>query len=76
MTGVYRGHDRVRQVNWLRELSGELVSLWTGDGPITAEDILDYALTNDEGHEGMEMPDWFDATDRKLLEQLVAKRLA
>jgi len=32
--------------------------------------------SSDEGHEGMEMPRWFSATDRKLLEQFVAKRLA
>jgi len=59
--------DRVEQVNWLRELAGNIAAN-LGDG--TAEELVEYALS-DEGREswGIEIPEWFDDHDRGLLVQ-------
>ena len=64
--------NRVAQVNWMRELAGNLVAN-LGNG--TAEEIIEFALSGDAVDWGIETPDWFDAHDRELLTDLVAKRL-
>ena len=66
--------DRVEQVNWIDELAGNIAS-WMGEG--TAEELVDYALS-DEGRDSwnIELPDWFDGHDRRLLVQRVAREIA
>lgn len=65
--------DRVAQVGWLREFAADIVQN-LGDG--TAEELVEYALS-DEGRESwaIEIPDWFDGHDRKLLTEMVADSL-
>jgi len=68
-----RDGDRTAQVNWLRELAGNIAAN-LGEG--TAEELVDYALS-DEGREswGIEIPQWFDAHDRSLLIEWVTESL-
>ena len=65
--------DRTEQVNWLRELAGNIAA---NLGPGTAEELVQYALSR-EGREswGIEIPQWFDAHDRSLLIQWVGESL-
>ena len=67
---MYTGDDRTEQVNWLRELAGSIVYLWSGDEPVTGAELVDYAFK-----QGMEVPGWFDDADRRLLVELVDERL-
>lgn len=62
--------DRGIQMNWLCELSANLISN-LGEG--TAEEIVEYALSN-EGRDcwGITIPAWFDGHDRNLLVKMVA----
>ena len=62
--------NRVSQVNWLRELAGNLAAN-LGNG--TAEEIIEFALSGDAVEWGIEIPDWFDAHDRELLTDMVAE---
>ena len=65
--------DRVEQVNWLRELAGNIAAN-LGEG--TAEELVEYALSR-EGREswGITIPDWFDAHDHDVLVRWVRASL-
>ena len=63
--------NRFMQVSWLRELAGDLS--WNADEG-TAEEIVAYAL--DEAEEKVELPEWFDEHDRRLLTRMVERRIA
>ena len=64
--------DRVAQVNWLREVAGNLVaySVPPNEG-ITAQQVVEFYLESDE----TELPPWFDDHDRELLKRFVAEQL-
>jgi len=70
---VYEGDDRERQVNWLRGLAANIAEN-LGEG--TAAELVGYALSQ-EGREswGIELPNWFDAQDRRLLVRFVGENL-
>jgi len=65
--------DRVEQVNWLRELAGNIAAN-LGEG--TAEELVEYALSR-EGREswGITIPQWYSLHDRGLLIQWVGESL-
>ena len=65
--------DRVEQVNWLRELAGNIAAN-LGEG--TAEELVQYALSH-EGREswGITIPDWYRLHDHSLLVRYVAESL-
>lgn len=65
--------DRIAQVNWLNELAGNIANN-LGEG--SAEELVEYALS-EEGREcwGIELPEWFDDHDRRLLTGRVADHL-
>lgn len=67
--------DRIEQVNWLRELAGNMVQS-SGSDAGTAEEIVEYFLS-DEGREtwGIEIPDWFTDHDWMLLVRFVEEAL-
>ena len=73
--GTMETADRVQQVNWLRDLAGNIAA-W---GPLgeTAEALVEYARS-DEGTRCWDItwPLWFDAHDARLLAGLVALRIA
>jgi len=64
--------DRVSQVNWLRELA---VNIAENLGEGTAEELVEYAHSEEGKVWGIEWPDWYDEHDRKLLTELVAEAL-
>lgn len=66
--------DRVQQVNWIRELAGNMVGI-SPEGQ-TAEQIVEYALS-DEGSQTwlIDWPAWFDAHDKGLLTRFVRESL-
>ena len=57
-------NNRNAQVDWLKELASNMLTL--GEG--SPEEIVEYGLS-DEGREswGIELPDWFDQHDCDLL---------
>ena len=67
---MYQGNDRVQQVNAIGELAANIADN-LGEG--TAEELVEFALS-DEGRTswGIELPEWFDDTDRALLIREVA----
>lgn len=70
---MYDGEDRVKQVNWLRELAANIAAN-LGEG--SADELVEYALS-DEGREswGIDIPAWFDDHDRAFLVDCVAEAL-
>lgn len=60
---MYNGDDRVRQVDWLREVAGDIRFGGVGDG--TPEEQVRYYCEN------YDLPDWFDAHDWNLLVEMV-----
>jgi len=64
--------DRVSQVNWLRELA---VNIAENLGEGTAEELVEYAHSEESKVWGIEWPDWYDQHDRELLTELVAEAL-
>ena len=73
--GTMETTDRVQQVNWLRDLAGNLAA-WSTGGE-TAEELVEYARS-EEGTRCWDItwPLWFDAHDERLLAGLVAQRIA
>ena len=63
--------DRFKQVSWLRELAGDIAN-HAGEG--TAEELVEYVL-NEEGW-AVPAPSWFDEHDRRLLTNMVRRRIA
>ena len=62
MSGIYEGEDRVKQVDYLRDLASNLV--FGSDDPSTsAEDRVTYYCEEFAA----ELPSWFDDHDRALL---------
>jgi hypothetical protein len=64
--------NRTDQVNWLRELAGN-IACNLGEG--TAEELVEFALGEGRDSWGIELPEWFDGHDQRLLIKLVAKSL-
>ena len=64
--------DRVEQVNWLRELA---VNISENLGEGTAEELVEYAMSEEGAVWGIEWPEWYDAQDCKLLIELVEEAL-
>lgn len=63
--------DRVKQVNYLRELAG-YICFHVAVGGYTAEQLVEYALLQGE----IDPPSWFDAHDQMVLTRFVAESLA
>lgn len=65
--------DRVAQISWLRELAANIAEN-LGEG--TAEELVEFAFESDTMETwGIEIPEWFDDTDRALLVEMVAESL-
>lgn len=66
--------DRFKQCSWLHELAGDIARS-TEEG--TAEDAVEYTLDYDHGpNDRIELPSWFDENDRRLLTNMVRRRIA
>ena len=65
--------NRVAQINWIEELAQNIAQN-LGEG--TAEELVEYALS-DEGRDSwnIEIPEWFDDTDRAGLVLTVERAL-
>lgn len=64
--------DRFKQMSWLRELAGDIAN-YAGQG--SAEEMVEHWLS--EWHEGgVALPSWFDENDRRLLTEMVRRRIA
>lgn len=60
----FDSQDRVQQVGWLRQEAQDILNY--GEG--TAEELVEFWES-----QGVEIPEWFDATDRNLLVQYVGQ---
>lgn len=56
--------DRVQQVGWLRQEAQDILSY--GEG--SAEELVEFWES-----QSVEVPEWFDATDRSLLVRFVGE---
>jgi len=65
--------NRTLQVNWIGELAANIAAN-LGEG--TAEELVEFALSS-EGRQswGIELPQWFDEDDRRILIECVAASL-
>jgi len=64
--------DRVEQVNWLQEIAGNIAEN-LGEG--TAEELVEYAMSDEGAVWGIDWPEWFDDKDRELLVTFVDEAL-
>jgi len=64
--------DRVAQISWLRELATNIAQN-LGDG--TAEELVEFAMSEDAACWEIDWPEWFDDHDRNLLTEMVAEAL-
>ena len=64
--------DRVSQVNWLQNLA---VNIAQNLGEGTAQELVEYARSEEGSVWGIEWPEWYDKHDEKLLIELVAESL-
>ena len=64
--------DRTDKVNWLQELA---VNISENLGEGTAEELVEYAMSDEGKVWGIEWPEWFDDHDRRLLTEMVAEAL-
>lgn len=60
---MYQGNDRVRQVNAVKEIAGDIRSGAAGEG--APEELVEHYLNHTD------LPNWFDDHDRDLLLQFV-----
>ncbi len=71
---MYRGTDRVQQVNWIRELAADMVAYSGAERPEQAEAAVDMWLNPDDAH-SIDVPWWFGDHDRQLLVRWVRSGL-
>lgn len=71
---MYQGEDRVKQVNWLTELAGDIAAYSGAKTPEQAEEIVGMYL-NPHDAWCLDVPGWFGDHDQRLLIHLVADRL-
>ena len=64
--------DRTVQVGWLQELATNIAEN-LGEG--TAEELVEYAMSEEGAVWGIEWPEWYDAQDCKLLVRFVGEAL-
>jgi hypothetical protein len=60
----FDSEDRVAQVGWLRQEAQDILNYGDGD----ADELVDFWKSQD-----VEIPEWFDANDERLLRQFVAE---
>lgn len=63
---MYEGTDRTRQVNEIRRIADSIVN-YDADGTADAEEIVSFW----EMQQTPGKPQWFDASDRRLLVRFV-----
>ena len=69
---VYQGNDRVKQVDWLRNIAEDIVAHSGVQVASQAEEAVDFWL---DPSGDCPPPDWFNSYDRQLLTDLVRYRL-
>ena len=62
---MYTGNDRMKQVNWLREVAGDIRLYGNGYGT-PAEQV---SYWEGEGHN---LPPWYDQHDHNFLVEMVS----
>ena len=73
---MYNGEDRVKQLNWIREVATYLttqkatVEDYGGDANAYAEDAVAFYLEEDE------IPQWWDEHDTNLLREQIVEFLS
>lgn len=70
----YEGEDRVRQINIVMQLANDIAAYSGADDPSQAEDAVNFWLER-ENKDQVDLPQWFDDHERKLLVRWVAERL-
>jgi hypothetical protein len=71
---MYEGDDRVKQVDWIRELAGDIAAYSGVETVDQVEEAISMWL-NPEDAWKLDLPRWFDDHDRKLLVRWVKEGL-
>lgn len=67
--------NRFTQVSWLRELARDISQ--NARENVSADALVDYALDqNHPASDRIELPEWFDFNDHRLLCAMVQRRIA
>lgn len=71
---MYEDEDRVRQVNMVMQLANDIAAYSGADDPSQAEEAVNSWLEWGNEYQ-VDLPQWFDDHDRRLLVRWVAERL-